>query len=47
MIPAVSRQGVLIQQGIPGKSHLVVTDPGFEKAKKFDIDRRRDQYKPA
>jgi uncharacterized metal-binding protein len=36
--PIGCARGVLKEQGIPERNYLVVTDLGFEKAKKFDLD---------
>lgn len=36
--PIGCARGVLKQQGVPERNYLVVTDLGFEKAKKFDLD---------
>lgn len=37
--PIGCARGVLKQKGVPEKNYLVITDLGFEKAKKFDLDR--------
>jgi uncharacterized metal-binding protein len=36
--PVGCARGVLKQQGVPERNYLVVTDLGFEKSKRFDLD---------